>query len=166
MNDIAGHRFERLLALSPIMGGGRSRWLCLCECGNQKEIEKRLLTSGKSRSCGCLHSEMLAARSTTHGASKTRTYRIWNGMIGRCANQNHHAYSRYGGNGVVVCDRWLSFENFLADMGEAPHGLSIDRYPNNGGNYEPGNCRWATLVEQANNKTTNRIVEWHGKAYK
>jgi hypothetical protein len=79
-------------------------------------------------------------------------------MRDRCTNPRHHAYALYGGRGIAVCARWESFENFLADMGERPAGTSLDRYPNKDGNYEPGNCRWATDVEQANNTRANRLL--------
>jgi hypothetical protein len=82
------------------------------------------------------------------------TYRSWHGMRQRCSDPKQENYKYYGGRGITVCDRWQSFENFLADMGERPEGTSIDRYPDNDGNYEPGNCRWATRSQQQHNKRT------------
>jgi hypothetical protein len=97
------------------------------------------------------------------GGRKTKTYRIWAAMGERCHRQNHPHYNDYGGRGITVCDRWDSFKNFLSDMGEAPPGLTIDRIANNG-NYEPGNCRWATTKEQNNNRRDNVVVEYQGQA--
>jgi hypothetical protein len=97
-----------------------------------------------------------------HGYCGTRTYRIWKMMRTRCSNPNFHAYSRYGGRGITVCSRWGSFSAFLADMGEAPAGLSIERVDNNG-NYEPGNCKWATPKQQARNMRVNRMLTYGGE---
>src|SRR4029077_16821093 len=85
-------------------------------------------------------------------------------MRGRCYNQRNHKFPRYGGRGISVCRRWDKFENFLADMGRCPKGKSLDRIDNNG-NYEPGNCRWATRKQQARNTATNRLIEFDGKSY-
>lgn len=88
------------------------------------------------------------------GLSRTKTYKAWYGMLYRCNNSKNDSYHCYGGRGITVCSRWLTFANFLADMGEAPVGLSLDRIDNDG-NYEPGNCRWATLQEQAANRAAH-----------
>jgi len=98
------------------------------------------------------------------GMKRNRTYNAWAGMKQRCNDPKHKYYDRYGGRGINVCERWSeSFEAFLADMGECPHGKSIDRFPNNDGNYEPGNCRWATAKEQNNNRSGNHLLEFQGK---
>lgn len=101
-----------------------------------------------------------------HGHSsrqlKTPTYESWRSMKTRCFNPNTTGYYLYGGRGVTVCERWLIFENFLADMGERPEGMSIDRFPNKDGNYEPSNCRWATETQQKRNTRRNRMVEIDG----
>lgn len=107
-------------------------------------------------------------RNYKHGASrigqKTPEYRIWCAMRERCANPHHNQFHRYGGRGIRVCERWDSFANFLTDMGVRPSAShSIDRYPNKDGNYEPGNCRWATDVEQARNKSTSMILTLNGE---
>lgn len=99
----------------------------------------------------------------THGLSKTTEYRTWNAMLQRCQNPKNTAFNRYGGRGIIVCDRWQLFENFYADMGPRPSPKhSIDRI-NNDGDYEPDNCRWATPHEQARNKRGNYLVEWRGE---
>lgn len=90
-----------------------------------------------------------------HGQSRTKTYRIWGRMKARCYNKNNRKWPEYGGRGIKVCDSWLEFEGFHRDMGDRPEGLSIDRIDNSG-NYEPGNCRWATEEEQQENKRRAR----------
>jgi hypothetical protein len=111
-----------------------------------------VLRNGESKSCGCLQRELVAKRLTTHGMSKTRAYGIWVNMKQRCQNQNSPDYRYWGGVGVGVCDRWQKFENFYADVGEAPPGLSIDRWPDCYGDYGPANWRWATAKEQVHNQ--------------
>jgi hypothetical protein len=126
--------------------------LCSCDCGNQKIITLNNLRTNKITSCGCYRNQQNLIRSITHGLSKTVEYQTWKRMRQRCYNTNYIRYKDWGGRGIKVCDRWLnSFENFLQDMGERPKGTSLDRI-NNDGNYEPTNCRWATMVEQRNNQ--------------
>ncbi len=102
--------------------------------------------------------------SRTHGMHGTRTYRSWASMIQRCTNKNNQRWASYGGAGIKVCERWNSFENFLADMGERPEGKTLDRYPDRHGNYEPENCRWATATEQQNNMRSNHIIVHDGRS--
>lgn len=158
--DLTGKRFGRLVVLGlvgPRESGGYV-WKCLCDCGIERNIHGSGLKYGDSKSCGCLKNEIVKIINMTHGQSKkTKTYRSWAAMKERCSNPHHVSYSSYGGRGIKVCDRWKeSFENFFEDMGECPENMSIDRI-NNDGNYEPGNCRWATAKEQNMN---SRHVRW------
>lgn len=95
--------------------------------------------------------------------ARSPTYRSWSMMVTRCTNANVDNYKHYGGRGIQVCDRWRAFSTFLADMGERPNGMTLDRWPNKNGDYEPGNCRWATWKEQARNTNRNHLVEVHGE---
>lgn len=171
-----GDVFERLTVVS---GPTRKKspngqsfwyWICRCQCGAEREVREANLKSGISRSCGCLQREKAAKvgdRSRTHGHSSgghvSPEYRSWSGMMTRCYNPGHDAYERYGGRGVVVCDRWHLFDNFLADMGLKPDvEMSIDRIDNNG-DYAPGNCRWATPTQQNRNSRQNVLVSYEGE---
>ena len=164
-SDLTGLKFHRLTVLNrvPNEKGKPCRWNCACECGNFAEVVSNKLTSGWTKSCGCFSRDVVKARATTHGHSKGSTYSSWSCMITRCTNKNHQQWNDYGGRGVVVADRWRSFENFLEDIGERPNGKSIDRFPNKDGNYEPGNCRWASRLEQANNKRNSHYLEYMGE---
>jgi hypothetical protein len=99
----------------------------------------------------------------THGLSRTPTYIAWSSMKARCFNPNVAAFKHYGAGGITVCKRWLIFENFYSDMGERPLGGTLDRYPDNNGNYEPGNCRWATQAQQNLNTRRNKILTVNGE---
>lgn len=166
-----GDRFGRLVIdrLARRDKHGGSYFHCVCDCGGAKVVHATNLRAGRTKSCGCLNKEMASVRSLKHGQSSnggarkaTSTYMVWSGMLDRCRNQNDAAFANYGGRGISVCERWYSFENFFADMGERPAGLSLDRRDNEG-NYELSNCRWATRKEQARNTRTNRLVTIDGR---
>lgn len=138
-------------------------WLCRCVCG--KEWPVRQTSLRRTMKCKECSIKKRTGKHITHGMTKRSEYQIWANMIYRCHTPTCDAYWRYGGRGIIVCDRWRnSFENFLADMGPRPSPKhSIDRYPDNNGNYEPGNCRWATDKEQMTNTSFNHFVEYNGK---
>lgn len=160
--DLIGHKFGQLTVASLVWQNNRRRWRCVCDCGGETVTTTGNLRSGNSQSCGCRKRAVLGERSTSHGMSGTRTYRIWKAMHTRCSNPNTRMYHRYGGRGIAVCGEWSSFEHFFADMGEAPKGMSIERVDNDKG-YEKGNCRWATPAEQAHNMYLNRWVTYQGE---
>lgn len=173
IKDITGKKFGRWtvigLAERPI--GCKSKaifWLCRCDCGTERTVRGADLVAEKSYSCGCYNVDRAREAHTKHGNSTrkdgpTKEYNTWAGMLGRCENPNDQWYSSYGAAGIAVCERWHDFSNFLADMGRAPSPAhSIDRIDNALG-YFPGNCRWATLIEQANNKTNNRTIEYDNR---
>jgi hypothetical protein len=151
--DLTGKRFGRLVV--PAYAGGE-KWFCVCDCGVRVVVRGDRLREGKTKSCSCLRRELLKARATKHGMSRSREYRSWTSMKSRCFDPRATGFEFYGGRGILVCERWAnSFEEFFADMGTRPAGRSLDRI-NPNGNYGPGNCRWADTKQQAQNRRPQR----------
>ena len=151
--DISGNKYGYWLVLYRSNG---ARWLCKCVCGKEKIVQGSSLKLGVTKSCGCMK------LNRTHGMEGTPTYNSWAHMLTRCRNEKHKQYPQYGGRGIKVCERWLSFENFYEDMGEKPEGMSIDRIDNEG-DYRKDNCRWASQKTQVRNRRNSPTYEWNGE---
>lgn len=170
MEDLTHKKFDRWRVISRAENTpqGQAQWLCRCKCGNKKVIKSILLRRGISKSCGCLRSELLVKRNTRHGhnpaGKPSPTYVAWFHMVQRCTNKNDKDYEDYGGRGIAICEKWLDFKNFLADMGERPAGrrISIGRKRNDEG-YCSDNCRWETDSQQSRNRRNNRLITHNGE---
>lgn len=174
--DLSGRRVGRLLILKrgddKILPSGRGspRWQCICDCGKTTLVHGVSLRAEKTQSCGCYIGEAASIRNARHGDARSKNptpeYRLWAAMISRCHSSNNKDYSRYGGRGIKVCDEWREdFSTFLVYVGRRPSSSrSLDRYPNNDGNYEPGNVRWATTQQQGANKRNTLYVELNGES--
>lgn len=164
LNDRTGKRYGNTVVISRAPNKSEkdtnARWHCQCDCGNRHIAYGGDLGRGKGTNCGCLRKPQKGVPKT-HGMSNTSTYRTWNAMKNRCNNKADSHYPNYGGRGIVVCERWGKFENFVSDMGLRPENHTIDRMDNDG-DYTPENCQWATATVQANNTRTNRKLTHNG----
>jgi hypothetical protein len=143
---------------------GKTKWLCKCSCGNLVIVNNSDVKSGSTKSCGCDKNVKTSSRLGTHRMTYSPTYKSWAMMIQRATNKNLPYAKNYSLRGITVCEQWLQFDNFLADMGERPDNTSLDRI-NNDGNYEPSNCRWADRKTQLSNRRkykTNLITTTKG----
>lgn len=162
--DMTGMRFGRLTVLSrgeniKYRSQQHCAWVCECDCGNITTVAGYCLRSGHTQSCGCLGREKRLASATKHGHSESKLYLVWCGIKARCLNPQNKAFSFYGGRGITICQEWLQgFDAFYewAINNGYKEGLSIDRIDVNG-NYEPKNCRWITMKEQANNRRPRKL---------
>ena len=172
LKDLIGQHFGRLTVISRAENTkkGQARWLCCCDCGNKTIVETYKLTSGNTKSCGCLRKEQLTQRNiqnSTHHMTGTKYFNLWHGIKQRCFNRNLYAYKDYGGRGITVYPEWIdNFQAFYDYVSKLEHfgekGYSLDRIDNNG-NYEPGNVRWANQKTQCRNKRNNALVEYNGR---
>ncbi len=161
-SDITGNKYGRLTAIRKTEKRNKYKqllWECLCDCGNTHYVWVGSLTQGHVKSCGCFYPY-------AGDKDKKRIRKIWQGMIDRCYNPERISYKIYGAKGITVCDEWLNnfdaFYRWSINNGYKP-GLTIDRFPNKTGPYSPDNCRWATYVQQANNRTNSTLLTLNGQ---
>lgn len=161
--DLTGQRFGKLIATRDVGNQHGSRaWECMCDCGRTHVATASNLGFGSVRSCGCTHLTPKPKHGHARAGAESKTYMVWKQMVQRCTNPANANYHNYGGRGISICVTWLDFVNFLADMGEAPEGRTIERIDNDDG-YNKQNCRWATWQEQASNKRNSRHITVFGE---
>lgn len=166
--NLIGLKYNRLtvIGVAENTKSGQAKWMCRCDCGGTKIIAANQLRNGKTKSCGCLNLEKIIARSTKHGQrtaiNTTSEYYSWRCMKSRCNATDGKNFKNYMERGIIVCERWSSFSNFISDMGKKPSPKhSIERINNNRG-YYPENCKWATTEEQSANRRSNIWLEYNG----
>lgn len=165
VKDIRGQKFNRWTVKEYAGTDGKyALWKCICECGAEKTHRAINLRKSATKSCGCLRFEN-KGRAPTHGMTNTMEFRIWGGIKARIFNPKVHNYADYGGRGIKLHQPWAdSFEQFFSDVGPCPGSeYSLDRFPDQNGNYEPSNVRWATHKQQSRNKRNNRLVTYRGE---
>jgi len=163
--NLTGQKFGRLTVIkfAGVDEKGRTMWECQCECGSLIIVRSDNLKRGISKSCGCFSREMASKRLKKYENTDHYLYKTWMGMKLRCESKSSGMYKYYGERGIKICDRWKNYDNFYNDMiGGYKKGLTIDRI-NCNGDYEPPNCRWATMTDQANNKSTTIYVTFCGE---
>ena len=176
--DLSGQKFGRLIVIEPAEdvicknGKPKSRWKCVCDCGNEKIVYGENLTAGYTQSCGCIQRARASEATKTHGDSSSRLYAVWCAIKQRCMNENSKHYNKYGGRGITICDEWTNdfslfkeWANLTGYDEHAPRGeCTIDRIDNNKG-YYPDNCRWVNQETQMNNVSYNRYITYQGVQY-
>jgi hypothetical protein len=165
MADLTGRKFDRwTIERRSTRQHRKVIYVCVCDCGTRREVFAESLLRGRSRSCGCLLPDVRKAKRMPREQLREShpNYIIWKSMRNRCLNPNNKDFAHYGGRGIRVCERWTSFENFVADMGVRPVGMTIER-DRNDGDYEPGNCRWASRAEQCQNTRRASYLTHEGR---
>lgn len=165
LKNRVGHKYGALTVIefAGLNKIGQANWLCRCDCGTQKVIFGGNLNSGHTTSCGCLKG--LWKHGDNQTGARTPEYQAWAGMISRCQNPKNSHYRIYGGRGIKVCESWKTYTNFIHDVGRRPSPKhSIDRWPDKNGDYEPGNVRWATIMEQQSNTRKNVFLQVNGES--
>lgn len=159
--NLIGQRFGDLLVIARAenLSPKNPRWLCKCDCGGEAKAQRADLINGRTTSCGCWKKEAKKTHGQATKGKISKAYRVWADMKKRCLNKNNKSYPDYGGRGITVCERWMKFENFYADMGR-PNG-TIDRIDNEKG-YSPDNCKWSTRQEQNTNRRDTVYITFNG----